>query len=171
MTTLFAQPYDISATGFYFDTAAEYSAKAAKLKNDYGQPVEEFEIQFIDGTGLDAKLFEALGVNQANHEDFLEAVTDWSDDDKIKVIIAVAKPVINSPSATTCRIGSRLNFIRPAALPTSPHNLSKKGFMARYPSRSETTLIMTPSPATSALSMATFSLTAPGTFTGAGERH
>ena len=91
MTTLFAQPYDISARGFYFDAAAEYSAKAAKLKNDYGQPVEEFEIQFIDGEGVDAKLFEALGVNQANHEAFFEAVTDWSDDDKIKVIIAVGE--------------------------------------------------------------------------------
>ena len=91
MTTLFAQPYDISARGFYFDTASEYSAKAAKLKNDYGQPVEEFEIQFIDGDALDAKLFEALCVNQANHEAFLEAVTGWSDDDKIKVIIAVGE--------------------------------------------------------------------------------
>ena len=91
MTTLFAQPYDISARGFYFDKASEYSAKAAKLKNDYGQPVEEFEIQFIDGDGLDAKLFEALGVKQANHEAFFEAVTDWSDDDKIKVIIAVGE--------------------------------------------------------------------------------
>lgn len=91
MTTLFAQPYDISARGFYFDTASEYSAKASKLKNDYGQPVEEFEIQFNGGDGLDAKLFEALGVNQANHEAFFEAVTDWSDDDKIKVIIAVGE--------------------------------------------------------------------------------
>lgn len=91
MTTLFAQPYDISSSGFYFDTAPEYSAKAAKLKNDYGQAVEEFEIQFIDGDGLDAKLFEALGVNQANHEAFFEAVTDWSDEDKIKVIIAVGE--------------------------------------------------------------------------------
>ncbi len=91
MTTLYAQPYDISARGFYFDTASEYSAKASKLKNDYGQPVEEFEIQFIDGQYLDAKLFEALGVNQANHEAFLESVTDWSDDEKIKVIIAVGE--------------------------------------------------------------------------------
>ncbi|MFP1130783.1 antirestriction protein ArdA [Asticcacaulis sp. W401b] len=91
MTTLFAQPYDISARGFYFDTASEYSAKAVKLKNDYGQAVEEFEIQFIDGEYLDAKLFEALGVNQANHESFLEAATDWNDDEKIKVIIAVGE--------------------------------------------------------------------------------
>ena len=40
---------------------------------------------------MDAKLFEALGVKQANHEAFFEAVTDWSDDDKIKVIIAVGE--------------------------------------------------------------------------------
>ncbi|BBF79932.1 antirestriction protein ArdA [Asticcacaulis excentricus] len=91
MTTLFAQPYDITASGFYFNTASEFSAKAAKLKNDYSQPVEEFEIQFIEGEYLDAKMFEALGVNQANHAAFLEAVTDWSDDDKIKVIIAVGE--------------------------------------------------------------------------------
>ena len=91
MTTLFAQPYDISSRGFHFHTASEYSAKAAKLKNDYGQPVEEFEIQFIDGESLDANLFEALGVNQANYEPFLEAVIDWSDDDKIKAIIAVGE--------------------------------------------------------------------------------
>lgn len=49
MTTLYAQPYDISATGFYFDTADQYAEKVVKVKNDYGQPVEEFEIQFIDG--------------------------------------------------------------------------------------------------------------------------
>lgn len=91
MTILFAQPYDISASGFYFDTASAYSTKAATLKNDYGQPVEEFEIQFIEGDYIDAKLFEALGVNQVNHEAFFEVLTDWSEDDKIKVIIAVGE--------------------------------------------------------------------------------
>ena len=91
MTTLFAQPYDITASGFYFHKASEYAAKASKLKNDYGQPAEEFEIQFIDGSYLDARLFEALGVNQATYEAFLEALTDWGEDDKIKVIIAVGE--------------------------------------------------------------------------------
>ncbi len=47
MTTLFAQPYDISANGFYFETAEEYNEKASKLLNSYGQPVEEFELQFM----------------------------------------------------------------------------------------------------------------------------
>ena len=36
MTELFAQPYDISAQGFYFQTAEEYQEKSAKTKNDFG---------------------------------------------------------------------------------------------------------------------------------------
>lgn len=91
MTTLFAQPYDISANGFYFETTAEYEERAGKLLNSYGDPVEEFEIQFIDGERLDCALFSALGVHQGNFSAYLEAVEDWSEDDKIKVIIAVGQ--------------------------------------------------------------------------------
>jgi hypothetical protein len=95
MTTLHAQPYDISANGFYFETAAEYSEKADKLLNSYGQPVEEFELQFIDGESIDTDLFKALGVHQGNFAAYLEAVNDWSEDDKIKVIIAVGEAGYN----------------------------------------------------------------------------
>ena len=91
MTTLYAQPYDLAAAGFYYESADEYAAKAEALRNDYGQPVEEFEIQFIDGETIDAQLFEALGINQCNHGEFFEAVDDWSDDEKVKVIIAVGE--------------------------------------------------------------------------------
>ena len=59
MTTLFAQPYDISACGFYFETADEFTAKAIAATNDYGDPVEEFEIQFIDGADIDCELARA----------------------------------------------------------------------------------------------------------------
>lgn len=91
MTTLHAQPYDLAATGFYFDSAESYALQAANLRNDYGQLVEEFEIQFIDGETLDAQLFTALGVNQANVGAFFEAVATWDDDQKIKAIIAVGE--------------------------------------------------------------------------------
>ena len=60
MTTLHAQPYDITATGLYFKTAAEYDDKSDSLRNEYGQPVEEFEIQFIDGEGIDAAVLPRL---------------------------------------------------------------------------------------------------------------
>jgi hypothetical protein len=87
MTTLFAQPYDISACGFYFTSFEDYQAKADALRNEYGQPVEEFEIQFIDGEALDAQLFEALGVHQGDIAAYLEAVANWEDNDKIKAIL------------------------------------------------------------------------------------
>ena len=88
MTQLFAQPYDISATGFYFESADEYGHKADACKNSYGDPVEEFEIQFIDGEQIDCEFAKALGLYQSNIESFFDAVDDWSDDQKIRFIIA-----------------------------------------------------------------------------------
>lgn len=89
MTTLFAQPYDICAKGFYFDTTEEYEKKSKNLINDYGQLVEEFEIQFIDGEIIDAKLFSALEVHQGNFSYFLDIAEEWGKEEKIKVILAV----------------------------------------------------------------------------------
>lgn len=88
MVKLYAQPYDISASGFYFESDEGYRANAAKLRNDYGQPVEEFEIQFIDGERIDAELFEALRIHQGSFGHFLEIVSEWDEDEKTKVIIA-----------------------------------------------------------------------------------
>ncbi|MDA9967467.1 antirestriction protein ArdA [bacterium] len=89
--TLHAQPYDISATGFYFTSAEEYDEKAKDLRNTYGDPVEEFEIQFIDGERIDCDLAKAIGINQANFRDYLDCVEAWEDWEKINVIIAVGE--------------------------------------------------------------------------------
>ena len=91
MTTLFAQPYDICATGFYFETVEQYEEKAKNLTNDYGDIVEEFEIQFIDGESIDCKLFSALNIHQGNFADFLDCVDEWDIDEKIKVILAMGE--------------------------------------------------------------------------------
>ncbi|MCB9993010.1 MAG: antirestriction protein ArdA [Hyphomicrobiaceae bacterium] len=89
MTTFYAQPYDISASGFYFETMADYTEKSGKIRNDYGQPVEEFEIQFIDGELIDVELCNAIGINQANIGDVIDGIDKWSDDDKRQIILAV----------------------------------------------------------------------------------
>ena len=91
MTVLFAQPYDITAQGFYFESLEDYQAKAQKLRNSAGFPIEEFEIQFIDGDTLDVELFRALGVHQGNFDAFLDAADDWDEWQKIKVIIALGE--------------------------------------------------------------------------------
>lgn len=89
--TLYAQPYDITASGFYFETPEQYEKRAAKARNDFGQPVEEFEIQFIDGDEIDCALSQAWEINQADFPAFLEAAEDWDDETKRCFIIAVGE--------------------------------------------------------------------------------
>jgi len=91
MTTFYAQPYDITATGFYFETDEEYQKKVKQVTNDFGGPVEEFEIQFIDGNQLDWHLCEAFGLSQASFGQLIEAAETWDEWDKIKAIIAVGE--------------------------------------------------------------------------------
>lgn len=91
MTQLHAQPYDLSATGFYFESVEEFDAKANANRNDYGEPVEEYEIQFIDGDDIDCHLAKAIGISQANIAQYFQAVGGWDEDDKRRVIIAVGE--------------------------------------------------------------------------------
>lgn len=88
MSELFAQPYNIDAAGFSFDNLESYERQVEGLRDKFGQPVEEFEIQFIDGESIDAALFEALGVTQAGIEQYFEAVDNWGKHEKVNVIIA-----------------------------------------------------------------------------------
>lgn len=90
-TVLYAQPYDICANGFYFEDIEDYRRKAKVAVNEYGDPVEEFEIQFIDGEALDCALVQAWGINQANLSRVLEAVDEWEEHEKIRFIIAVGE--------------------------------------------------------------------------------
>ena len=87
----YAQPYKISATGFFFEAEADYCARARACVDAYGEPVEEFEIQYTDGSDLDAVLFDALSVSQATIIPFMDKLDEWSDADKIRLIIAVGE--------------------------------------------------------------------------------
>ena len=91
MTQLHAQPYDLAAAGFYFETLEQYEAKAKALRNDYGEPVEEFEIQFIDGERIDCDLARAIGLYQSTIGQFFNAVETWDWHEKASVILAVGE--------------------------------------------------------------------------------
>ncbi|MEL7447089.1 MAG: antirestriction protein ArdA [Pseudomonadota bacterium] len=88
-TVLYARPYDLSAAGFYFADADQFAEKSAALRNDYGDPVEEFEIQFIDGAPIDAALAKAMGLHQGNIPMLFEKKTEWAWHEKVRFIIAV----------------------------------------------------------------------------------
>jgi antirestriction protein len=91
MTQLYAQPYDLDATGFYFDSLNSYSQQAERLRNRFGQPVEEFEIQFIDGEDSDLALFDALSIDQCTIGPYFNAIEAWDEDQKTRVTIAVGE--------------------------------------------------------------------------------
>jgi len=91
MTTLYANPYDLSAMGFYFDNSEEYAEKSRTLKNSFGERPEEFEIDFIDGESIDAELAKVWNLNQCNFTAFFEACDTWEEDEKVSYIIAVGE--------------------------------------------------------------------------------
>ncbi|OJJ12981.1 hypothetical protein BKI51_02630 [Alphaproteobacteria bacterium AO1-B] len=87
--TFYAQPYDINAAGFYFTDEDSYREKIDSVVNDYGDPVEEFEIQFINGFVLDSKLAQAITPTQCNIIAMMDAMATWTEEQKLKVVIAV----------------------------------------------------------------------------------
>ena len=72
----YAQPYNPDARGFYFSTEEEYEQKSSQCRDSFNLPVEEFEIQFIDGSMEESDLFQACGVNQANLGQYLSIIED-----------------------------------------------------------------------------------------------
>jgi antirestriction protein len=91
MAMFYAQPYDIHASGFYFEDAETYRSKITSITNDYGDPVEEFEIQFIDGEDLDCELSKALCSHQGNVVAVMKAMEDWEEHQKLAVIIVAGE--------------------------------------------------------------------------------
>jgi len=91
MTQLFAQPYNDDAKGFYFDTIEGYQEESSNLKDTFGNIVEEFEIQFIDGENIDSELAETWGLNQVNFASFFDACDEWDGHEKMKFILAVGE--------------------------------------------------------------------------------
>jgi len=91
MTVFYAQPYDLAASGFYFEGAETYKAKIGKVRNDYGEIVEEFEMQFIDGETIDYEVCKATGLYQSNILDIMEKLEEWDEHEKTILIIAVGE--------------------------------------------------------------------------------
>lgn len=74
--SLYAQPYNIDATGFYFSSFEEYNEKQATCRDSFGQPAEGFEIQHIDGADDFARIVK---VDQCNLEEWFEQAEQYDD--------------------------------------------------------------------------------------------
>lgn len=91
MPQLHAQPYDLEAIGFYFESFEEYQAISRRHMNAHWEPVEEYEIQFIDGEDIDCALAKAWRISQINICGYFKACDEWKDYQKKVFIIAVGE--------------------------------------------------------------------------------
>src|SRR5450830_1839718 len=53
----YAKPYNQDASGFFFSSEDEYEQRLSECLDAFGLLVEEFEIQFIDGSREESDLF------------------------------------------------------------------------------------------------------------------
>jgi hypothetical protein len=104
----FANPYDTSATGFYFTSYEEYEQKSAALINPQGAPVEEFMIDYIDGD--DAQLFNACNVDQSSLGFWFDEVVDLRDHEKAALFYLVSVNGQDMDEALKVRGGGERNI-------------------------------------------------------------
>jgi hypothetical protein len=71
-TTLYANPYDISFTGFYFGSIDEFNKQLSQAS------YEEIEIVYINGGN--SRLFHATNINQGNVDLWFDELDKYSDD-------------------------------------------------------------------------------------------
>lgn len=76
-TVFYAQPYSLDAKGFYFDSFDDYTRQQAQCRDRWGHPVEEFEIQFINGPDPDLYRTAELDQSTLHWLDDLERLDDW----------------------------------------------------------------------------------------------
>jgi hypothetical protein len=71
-TTLYANPYDISFTGFYFGSIDEFNKQLSQAS------YEKVEIDYIDGNN--PGLFQATKIHQGNVDLWFDELNKYSDD-------------------------------------------------------------------------------------------
>ena len=73
----YANPYDSSAKGFYFESPEEYEAGIKKSR------AEEFEIDLVDGDEVGRALAEAVKPSQADIEAWYDLLDEVDGDDQL----------------------------------------------------------------------------------------
>ena len=94
MSTLYANPYDTSRPGFYFDSLDEYEKKGAEVWGTHREQPEH-SIEFIDGDAAAVALWDAGGEGSPGE---VEAFFDWEDEKEWEQAQAFAAMVLGYAS-------------------------------------------------------------------------
>lgn len=87
MATLYANPYDLEAKGFYFNDLVDYQSKMKANVNSFGMPVEEYSFDFIDGSDAEYELYELMSSGDfIDLKSYFNAI-DTIDDDQLPALV------------------------------------------------------------------------------------
>jgi hypothetical protein len=90
MNVLFAQPYSMSASGFYFRSEGDFEKKAAEnIDPGTGELVEEYSFEFIDGDSLDALLFQEWSKNSSDLEFWFDELELMEEEEKVALLYLI----------------------------------------------------------------------------------
>lgn len=126
----FAQPYDLAADGFYFDSLDEYAEKAAANTNFFGQPVEEYEIQFIDGDY--PELFRELSIDQGSLHTWFEHFESLSETDALKCLYLAADLGMDASQVLDADL-SEVNLFQGSAIDYVYFYIEETGMLDQMP--------------------------------------
>jgi len=109
MISLYANPYGFDLEGFYFKDIQDYEARLAKAQ--LSDPSGDFEhaIELIDGPPLAESVFSALtasdGLSPTDLSEFFDIVDDLENDGDAVALVARAKDLSSTGSASDLRDG------------------------------------------------------------------
>lgn len=102
----YANPYNTDATGFYFETYEEFTEKMEEAKDSFGNQVEEFMIDVIDGPREELQLVDAIKIDQGNVEEVMEYIDTSDEDEWPKVFFLLDNNIYSSLSDAKDNVGS-----------------------------------------------------------------
>ena len=80
---LYANPYNSTVAGFYFATYDEYQSKSSVHVDSFGLPVEEYEIEYIEGEL--PQLFNACNIDQCTLKLWFDEIEMMDKHDQIEL--------------------------------------------------------------------------------------
>lgn len=86
MAEFYAQPYQ-DATGFYFSTFDDFE-KGMELLEERG--IEEVEIQLIEGSTVESRLFDAAEITRGNIETWFDEVENLDEEQQVGLLWLVS---------------------------------------------------------------------------------
>lgn len=130
---LYAKPISDTAKGFHFSKLSEFIFASTTCRNKAGELVKKFAIEFVEGSEIDRLLAKLWPLKSTTLKTYLDAVETWSEDDKVKYIIAVGELGYERAEYVDGRDAIDIELFKFATMKRFAEHMMKNGIYATFP--------------------------------------